>query len=244
MSKRLAYSTAFILALSLSPGWANTIPPHTFGGEGKGLPLQGLKANFWQTDPQEPPSRDLSLADTPRPETAFPLEDNRSGPEPLSWRQPGTPQPDLAGPLPSEFLLAPGPDNWFTPGILSELVLSRARGYLHTPYRWGSSLRTGRSTDCSGFVQHVYKTFNIVLPRSSTEQAQQGRAVAHILDFAKLKPGDLLFFKRGRRHIGHVGIYLGEGKMIHASSWNRGVTISDLLQSYFRQTFVMAKRVL
>jgi len=81
------------------------------------------------------------------------------------------------------------------------------------------------------------------LPRSSAEQAQVGKAVTHSMDFSKLLPGDLLFFRRGGRHIGHAGIYLGEGKMIHASNRRYGVTITDLRQPYYEGTFVVAKRV-
>ena len=59
-----------------------------------------------------------------------------------------------------------------------------------------------------------------------------------------LRPGDLLFFRQGGSAIGHVGIYLGEGKMIHASSQRRGVILTDLRQSYYQDTFVVAKRLL
>jgi cell wall-associated NlpC family hydrolase len=96
--------------------------------------------------------------------------------------------------------------------------------------------------DCFGFVQFICSKANIDLPRSSSEQAREGTMVTRSLDFAKLRPGGLLFFSRGRRHVGHVGIYLGEGKMIHATTWRLGVTISDLLQSSYRDSFVVAKR--
>lgn len=121
-------------------------------------------------------------------------------------------------------------------------TLTQARHYVGTPYRRGGSLQAGRSTDCSGFVQFIYKKAHIDLPRSSSQQAREGALVAQSLDFDKLRPGDLLFFSRSRRHIGHVGIYVGEGKMIHASTWGRGVIISDLLQAAYQHTFVVAKR--
>ncbi len=128
-------------------------------------------------------------------------------------------------------------------GNLPDRVLRQARCYLDTPYRWGGSLQTGRATDCSGFVQYIYKKSNINLPRASAEQAQVGTVAARKMDFSKLLAGDLLFFRRGGRHIGHVGIYAGDGKMIHASSERRGVTITDLRQSYYQDTFVVAKRL-
>jgi len=84
---------------------------------------------------------------------------------------------------------------------------------------------------------------NIDLPRSSAEQARVGEVAAHTMDFSKLLAGDLLFFNNGGRHIGHVGIYLGEGKMIHASTEHRGVIVSNLREPYYQATFVVAKRI-
>jgi cell wall-associated NlpC family hydrolase len=133
--------------------------------------------------------------------------------------------------------------NRFEPGSLPERLCEQAHRYLKTPYRRGGSLQTGKSTDCSGFVQFLYRKANICLPRASTEQAQEGRLAACSMDFSRLLPGDLLFFRDGGQHIGHEGIYLGEGKMIHASSHRRGVTVSDLCQPYYRRNFVVAKRV-
>jgi len=127
---------------------------------------------------------------------------------------------------------------------LSEKLLTKARHHLKTPYRRGGSLRNGNATDCSGFVQYIYKEFDINLPRSSAEQAQEGKVAAHTMDFAKLIPGDLLFFSPGRRHISHVGIYLGDGKMIHAADHHHGVVVSDLHIPYYRGNFVVAKRIL
>lgn len=133
--------------------------------------------------------------------------------------------------------------NRFDPGNLSDRLLEQASRYLKTPYRRGGSLQRGHATDCSGFVQYIYQKANIDLPRSSPEQAQSGRLVARTMDFSRLLAGDLLFFRRGGRHIGHVGIYMGEGKMIHASNRRNGVTITDLRQSYYQDTFVVAKRL-
>lgn len=131
----------------------------------------------------------------------------------------------------------------YEPWNFQELVLSLAKGYTGTPYSRGSSLLSSNATDCSGFVQYIYNGFKINLPRSSSEQAQVGKAVAHTMDFSKLVPGDLLFFRRGGRSIGHAGIYWGEGKMIHASNYRNGVIITDLRQGYYQDTFVVAKRV-
>jgi cell wall-associated NlpC family hydrolase len=131
----------------------------------------------------------------------------------------------------------------FEPWNFSDLILTQAKYYRDTPYSRGGSLQTGSATDCSGFVQYIYRGFKIDLPRSSAEQAQVGKVVTQNMDFSKLLPGDLLFFRRGGNHVGHAGIYLGDGKMIHASNHRNGVTVTDLRQPYYEGTFVVAKRV-
>jgi cell wall-associated NlpC family hydrolase len=133
--------------------------------------------------------------------------------------------------------------NTFEPWNFSQLVLSRAKAYRYAPYAMGASLETSSATDCSGFVQFIYHGFKIDLPRSSREQAQVGKVVTRQMDYSKLLPGDLLFFRRGGYSVGHAGIYLGEGKMIHASNRRTGVTVTDLRQPYYVGTFVVAKRV-
>lgn len=165
--------------------------------------------------------------------------------------EPLTPKKDKVGPLsgPTSKLddkekVVPGRGyNLYEPWNFRELVLTMAKTYRGTPYSMGSSLKYGRATDCSGFVQYIYQGFKINLPRSSREQAQVGKVVTRNMDFSKLVPGDLLFFSRRGRYVGHAGIYLGEGKMIHASSRGRGVVITDLRQDYYQHNFVVAKRV-
>lgn len=134
--------------------------------------------------------------------------------------------------------------NKFEPWNIQDLILTRAKGYCGAPYAMGASLAYSSATDCSGFVQYIYNGMKIELPRSSAEQAQVGRVVTQNMDFSKMVPGDLLFFRRGGRHVGHAGIYLGEGKMIHSSSGRSGgVVITDLREPYYQNTFVVAKRV-
>ena len=79
----------------------------------------------------------------------------------------------------------------------------------------------------------------VKLPRTSKEQAKEGEQV----DRGSISQGDLLFFRTSGKSIGHVAIYVGNGKMIHASS-SRGVTISDMNSSYWKKRFVTARRVL
>lgn len=113
-----------------------------------------------------------------------------------------------------------------------------ARTYLSIPYRYGAQSR--KSTDCSGFVQQVFREFDIRLPRTAREQYTVGAKI----DRASLASGDLLFFRtRARKkYPTHVGIYLGNGKMIHASSRQRKVVISDVNHPYYVKRYVGAKR--
>lgn len=91
------------------------------------------------------------------------------------------------------------------------LIEKLALLWLHAPYLWGG--RTPLGVDCSGFVQVVFKQAGIDLPRDAWQQAQEGRSVKAFRD---KKPGDLAFFDRGEEIV-HVGILLGEDRIIHAS---------------------------
>jgi cell wall-associated NlpC family hydrolase len=124
-----------------------------------------------------------------------------------------------------------------------ELLLTLAKRYEGGNYRMGANLETSSATDCSGFVQYVCQNFMVDLPRCSSEQAHIGKTVTAQMDFSKMLPGDLLFFSRGGRSVGHVGIYMGNGKMIHASSPRSGIIVTDLQQPYYLNTFVVAKRL-
>jgi cell wall-associated NlpC family hydrolase len=106
-----------------------------------------------------------------------------------------------------------------------------------TPYRFGGN--SSHALDCSGFVQKVFRANGIELPRDSRAQAKYGYKVS----LSELKPGDLLFFKTYRRDVSHVGIYIGDGKMIHATRRGGEVKISSIYDPYYRQRFLFAKRV-
>ncbi|SHI50266.1 C40 family peptidase [Lutispora thermophila] len=109
----------------------------------------------------------------------------------------------------------------------TSLVSSRAfvdftRKYLGKPYVYGAS--TGKAFDCSGFTTYVMKNYGIKLERTASQQFKKGTPVAK----EDLKPGDLVFFSANGKTIGHVGIYIGDHKFIHASSSKKQVVISDL----------------
>lgn len=105
---------------------------------------------------------------------------------------------------------------------LSKKVVAYAKKFLGNRYVYGgSSLKHG--TDCSGFTMKVYQHFGYRLARSSAAQARNGRKVKR----SKLQPGDLLFYKKKGR-ISHVSMYIGSGKVIHASNEKNGIIISSV----------------
>jgi cell wall-associated NlpC family hydrolase len=114
---------------------------------------------------------------------------------------------------------------------------STAAEFLGTPYRFGGEGANG--IDCSSFVQQVFREHQIELPRTAREQIRMGSEVAR----GDLKKGDLVFFHTYASFPSHVGIYMGEGKMIHASSAKGEVTVSDINSDYYRSHFIGAKRV-
>lgn len=117
-------------------------------------------------------------------------------------------------------------------------ILASANTFRGVRYRWGAMSRSG--TDCSGFTSQVFQSQGYHLPRTSREQSTVGIPV-HSGD---LKAGDLVFFHtmRGSR-VTHVGIYMGNGKFIHASSGGGKVQVNSLSDGYYRKRLVAARRV-
>ncbi|MDR7414924.1 MAG: LysM peptidoglycan-binding domain-containing protein [Armatimonadota bacterium] len=111
-----------------------------------------------------------------------------------------------------------------------------ARRFLGVPYRWGGTGAGG--FDCSGFVYAMFQRFGIPLPRTSFEMFGVGRPVS----LSELEPGDLVFFTTYRPGPSHVGIYLGGGSFIHASSAGGRVRVDSLQDGYYRARFVGARR--
>jgi len=142
-----------------------------------------------------------------------------------------------SGQLISQIAL-PNEEGLFADSLAEVGIEPIARTYLSIPYRYGAQSR--KSTDCSGFVQQVFREFDIKLPRTAREQYKVGSKVER----ASLSSGDLLFFRtRSRKkYPTHVGIYLGNGKMIHASSRQHKVVISDVNHPYYVKRYVGAKR--
>lgn len=115
-------------------------------------------------------------------------------------------------------------------------LTATAHSYLGTPYLMGGTTR--RAIDCSAFTQNVFRAHGVKLPRTADVQYNVGRKVNR----GQEQPGDLVFFETYLPGPSHVGIYLGNGKFIHASS-SRGVTITPLNSYYFGPRYIGAKRV-
>ena len=111
-----------------------------------------------------------------------------------------------------------------------------AMRYLGVPYVWGGASPSG--FDCSGFVQYVYAQYGIRLPRTADVQASVGYPVSK----DELQPGDLVFFAGDYVNISHVGIYVGGGQMIHASS-TYGIAYDSLSRDYRVAHYAGARRV-
>ena len=120
----------------------------------------------------------------------------------------------------------------------SNNVVQVAESYAGSRYVSGGSSPSG--FDCSGFTQYVYGKCGVTLSRTSYTQATQGTAV----NKSELQPGDLLLFHYyGSSSIGHVGIYVGNGKFIHAANSNRGVVYDSIESGYYADNYAGARRL-
>ncbi|MBB3140281.1 C40 family peptidase [Halomonas organivorans] len=123
------------------------------------------------------------------------------------------------------------------PAQVRQALLSEHQRWLGTPYRLGGTTRRG--IDCSALVQRVFsEAFGLSLPRTTSQQVREGEAVSR----DALRPGDLVFF-RPPGYYRHVGIYVGQGRFLHAST-SRGVKLSSLDNRYWRRHYWQARRPL
>ncbi len=114
-----------------------------------------------------------------------------------------------------------------------------AMGFMGVPYKWGGNdAQTG--LDCSGFVHAVYQQITgVVLPRTSERQAAATQAIAP----HELAPGDLVFFNTTGAPYSHVGIYIGEGRFVHAPRTGSRIKLERLSAAYWSARFESARRV-
>jgi len=137
-------------------------------------------------------------------------------------------------------LYTPPPVGAFSP--VAEDVLFRALGLVGTPYRYGGNTPDG-GFDCSGLIGYVYRdAAGIVLPRSTRELSVMRTAS---VSREALAPGDLVFFATaGGGKVSHAGIYVGEGRFVHAPSSGGTVRLDYLSARYWQQSYLAAKRVI
>ena len=122
---------------------------------------------------------------------------------------------------------------------LGQQVVDYAAQFLGTPYVYGGN--GPNSFDCSGFTSYVYRHFGYTLNRTATGQLSNGVSVSK----SELQPGDLVFFKSGgSKPVSHVGIYVGGGQFIHASTNTYEVRYDNLTSGYYNNVYVYARRVL
>lgn len=118
-----------------------------------------------------------------------------------------------------------------------QTILQRAESQLGVRYCYGGT--TSDCFDCSGLVQYAFGTTFGALPRSSLELSLTGVAI----DSDDLRPGDLVFFVTSGRDINHVGIMVDAQRFIHAST-RKGVIVSALSETYWKTSYVKARRIL
>lgn len=123
----------------------------------------------------------------------------------------------------------------------ADFVVAEAESLIGTPYVWGGESLTEGGFDCSGFTQYVFKQAGYDLLRISRDQSTQGSLV----DKDSLKPGDLVFFSlAGDGRISHVGIYIGDGRMIHSPKTGDFVKIANINTSFWQGHFITARRII
>ncbi|MBS6215806.1 MAG: SH3 domain-containing protein [Clostridiales bacterium] len=122
---------------------------------------------------------------------------------------------------------------------MGEQVVAYAKQFLGTPYVYGGN--GPNSFDCSGFTKYVYAHFGVTLNRTATDQLANGASVSK----SQLQPGDLVFFKANTtKPVSHVGIYIGGGQFIHASTNTYTVKIDNLNSGYYSRVYVYGRHIL
>ncbi len=127
----------------------------------------------------------------------------------------------------------------------AQAIIATGKKYMGVPYKFGAkSSEAPRLMDCSSFTQYVFKQHGVTLPRDSRQQSSVGTRVAK----SQMIAGDLVFFKYPERYsdgrVGHVGIYMGNGQMLHTVP-KSGVTITNMSKSgYWTRNYLFARRVL
>jgi len=144
--------------------------------------------------------------------SAFSMADERT-----AWKIALTslPVPGTPPAMPRAPARLAGPWSTSTHALRDSIVVSLARTTVGSPYAPGGA-SLDRGFDCSGLVRHIMTALNVDVPRTSSQQAILGAPVAR--DTSALRPGDVLAFSLAKRGVSHVGVYIGDGRYVHASS--------------------------
>lgn len=131
-----------------------------------------------------------------------------------------------------------------TAAAKAQRIITYGKKFMGVPYKFGAKTTDApRLMDCSSFMQYIFKSQGISLPRDSRQQGAVGTKVLK----SQLQPGDLVFFKYPERYsdgrIGHVGVYIGNGQMLHTIP-RTGVTITKMTGGYWNRNYLYAKRVI
>ena len=123
---------------------------------------------------------------------------------------------------------------------VSDIAASAAayvKQFVGKPYARGAV--GPNSFDCSGLVRYVYGAYGVSVPHSSKSIANMGQAVA----LSDIRPGDIMCFATGGGGVSHVGIYVGNNQLVHASTGRRGVTYDGIYDTYYQKTLVKIVRI-
>ena len=124
---------------------------------------------------------------------------------------------------------------------LREALVRSAQDFIGVPYLWGGT-SSDNGFDCSGLTMTVYQLNGMNLPRNSARQFEVGSSVESIND---LHRGDLVFFSaKWKNGVSHVGVYIGNGQFIHASSQGKKIRIDSLSTAYFTKHYIGGKTYL
>ena len=140
----------------------------------------------------------------------------------------------------AEYTVASSAAEFNSPAAAGQKVADYALQFVGCPYVYGGSSPSG--FDCSGFTKYVYNHFGVNLNRTAASQLDNGTPVSR----NALQPGDLVLFRKGNtsKRATHAGLYIGNGKFVHASTPRTGVIVSSLSEAYYATGFVGGRRVL
>jgi cell wall-associated NlpC family hydrolase len=161
-----------------------------------------------------------------------PKEPGWQKPKPDEIRQPQETKPPVVS---GEIPVNPQPKSG--KNDMGAIAARTAERFVGIPYRWGGE-NVVDGMDCSGFVRAVYNLCGLSIPRTSRDQYKAGGPVAK----DSLQDGDLVFFGSSETTINHVGIYVGNGKFVHAPRRGEDIRVTSVDESYFEKRFIGARR--